>query len=246
MLGLYASSLFAADGFRPLFNGKDLTGWDGNPALWSVQDGAITGVTAGPETLEYNQFIIWRGGTVKNFELRAKVRQIGNNTGIQYRSKELSDVGKWSMGGYQCDIHSRLSSNGKLYEERMRTTLAENGQSVVVDPQGGKWLVEQREPIVVDSGEWNDITIIAQGNHVIHKINGKVTVDVLDYEARVRLTEGLIGIQIHRGPAMKVQIRDIMLKALPGSAEVPFDANALPATAKKIDLPLPTKKAGKK
>ena len=81
-------------GFKPLFNGKDLTGWEGNPALWSVEEGCITGKTAGPQTLAYNQFLIWRGGVVKNFELRAKVKVVGNNTGIQYRSKELPEVGR--------------------------------------------------------------------------------------------------------------------------------------------------------
>src|SRR5687768_18491410 len=109
-LAMLAIALFSAvachpamaqDGFRPLFNGKDLTGWEGNPELWSVEDGCITGKTTGPEQLAYNQFLIWRGGVVKNFELRAKIKQSGNNTGIQYRSKELPEGGKWSVGGYQ-------------------------------------------------------------------------------------------------------------------------------------------------
>ncbi len=79
----------AEEGFRPLFNGKDLTGWDGNPELWSVQDGTITGKTTGPAQLKYNQFLIWRGGQLKNFELRLKVKHEGNNSGVQYRSREL-------------------------------------------------------------------------------------------------------------------------------------------------------------
>ena len=95
----------AEEEFRSLFNGKDLTGWDGNPELWSVEDGCITGTTTGPEQLAYNQFLIWRGGVLKNFELRAKIKQSGNNSGIQYRSKELPEIGKWSVGGYQCDVH---------------------------------------------------------------------------------------------------------------------------------------------
>ena len=96
-----APSLHAEEGFRPLFNGKDLTGWEGNPELWSIEEGFITGKTNGPEHLAYNQFLIWRGGTLKNFELRVTARTTGNNTGIQYRSKELTDVGPWSIGGYQ-------------------------------------------------------------------------------------------------------------------------------------------------
>jgi len=115
---LAAATLQAQE--RQLFNGKDLTGWDGNPESWSVQDGAITGITTDEKRLPYNQFLIWRGGTVKNFELRAKVRQSGNNSGIQYRSKELKEVGPWSIGGYQCDIHPVAANNAMLYDERGR------------------------------------------------------------------------------------------------------------------------------
>ena len=113
-----APSLHAEEGFRPLFNGKDLTGWEGNPELWTVEEGFITGKTNGPEHLAYNQFLIWRGGTLKNFELRVTARTTGNNTGIQYRSKELTDVGPWSIGGYQCDIHPAAPNNAMLYDER--------------------------------------------------------------------------------------------------------------------------------
>src|SRR5436190_12559313 len=99
------STVFAQDGFVPLFNGKDLTGWDGNPELWKVENGEIVGTTTGPEQLTYNQFLIWRGGVLKNFELRAKIRVSASNSGIQYRSREFPEAGKWSVGGYQCDIH---------------------------------------------------------------------------------------------------------------------------------------------
>ena len=115
----------AEDGFEPLFNGKDLAGWDGNPELWSVEDGAITGRTKGPDHLSYNQFLIWRGGEVKNFELKAKIRVTGNNTGIQYRSKELPEVGKWSISGYQCDVHPAAANNAMLYHEKGRGIVAE-------------------------------------------------------------------------------------------------------------------------
>jgi len=114
---LLLSPAFAQDGFKPLFNGKDLTGWDGNPELWKVENGEIVGNTTGPEQLAYNQFLIWRGGVVKNFELRVKVKQKGNNTGIQYRSREFPEAGKWSVGGYQCDIHSAAPNNAMVYGE---------------------------------------------------------------------------------------------------------------------------------
>jgi hypothetical protein len=226
---------FAQDGFKPLFNGKDLTGWDGNPELWSVKDGCITGKTTGTEQLSYNQFLIWRGGVVKNFELHAKIKQSGNNTGIQYRSKELAEVGKWSVGGYQCDIHPAPANNGMVYEEKARGIITQNGQSVVIDPEGKRWIVAEREPVKVDIAEWHDYTVIAQGNHLIHKIDGQVTIDLVDHEEKARALEGIVAFQIHRGPAMNVQIKDVMLKELPEGGVVAFDKAALPPTAKLVE-----------
>ena len=72
---------------RQLFNGKDLTGWEGNPESWSVQDGGITGVTTDEKPLPYNQFLIWRGGTVKNFELTAKIRRAATTRAFSIAAK---------------------------------------------------------------------------------------------------------------------------------------------------------------
>ncbi|MEY4482812.1 MAG: hypothetical protein RL693_264 [Verrucomicrobiota bacterium] len=230
-----SSLLGADDGFRPLFNGKDLAGWDGNPELWSVEDGCITGKTTGPEQLAYNQFLIWRGGVVKNFELRAKVKQAGNNTGIQYRSRELPENGKWSIGGYQCDIHPSAPNNAMVYEERARGIIVQNGQGVVIDPEGKRWLTSEHDPVKVDIAEWHEYTIIAKGNHLIHKIDGQVTIDLLDFEEKARSLEGLLAFQIHRGPAMKVQIKDVMLKELPDGGLIPFEKSAIPSDAQVIE-----------
>ena len=145
MKRLYLLSLFllssaaAQDGFKPIFNGKDLAGWDGNPELWKVENGEIVGNTTGPEQLAYNQFLIWRGGKVKNFEIKAKIRQKGNNTGIQYRSSENTDK-KWSIRGYQCDIHPNAPYRAMMYEEGGRGIIVQNGQGVVIDPEGKRWL----------------------------------------------------------------------------------------------------------
>lgn len=90
------------DGFTPLFNGKDLSGWEGNPKLWKVENGIVVGTCAGPDDFKHNTFLIWRGGKVKNFELRATIRVVGdNNSGIQYRSREMPDIGPWAISGYQ-------------------------------------------------------------------------------------------------------------------------------------------------
>jgi len=230
---------------RNLFNGKDLSGWEGNPESWSVVDGCITGVTKDDAPLPYNQFLIWRAGTVKNFELRAKVRQSGNNSGIQYRSKELKDVGPWSIGGYQCDIHPQAANNAMLYDERERGIVAQNGQTVIVDGEGAKWIVKESEPVKADVAEWNDYAIIARGNHLIHKLNGQVTVDIIDHQDSQRELEGLLAIQIHRGPAMRVQIKDIMLRELPDGEVLSPEKAPVPPDAKKVAAPAGGRK-GKK
>jgi len=239
-----ASSLaaFAADGFKPLFNGKDLTGWDGNPELWSVQDGCITGITKA-EPIPYNQFLIWRGGTVKNFELRAKIKQAGSNSGIQYRSKELKEVGPWSIGGYQCDIHPTPANNAMLYEERSRGIVAQNGQNVIIDAQGDKWLVSQRDPVSVNVEDWNEYAVIAIGNKIVHMVNGRITATIVDHQTDKRALEGLLALQIHRGPPMKVQIKDIMLKEMPEGGVLTPEQAPVPAGAKQVGA---SKSAAKK
>lgn len=244
-LTLVCTSLFAAEGeFRPLFNGKDLSGWDGNPELWSVEDGCITGKTNGPEHLGYNQFLIWRGGVLSNFELHAKVRQAGNNSGIQYRSHELPANGPWSVGGYQCDIHPATANNAMVYEERGRGVIIQNGQKVVIDPEGTRWLFEQREPVKVDIAEWHDYTVIARGNHLIHKVDGQVTIDLVDHDEAKRAMQGILAFQIHRGPAMRVQIKDVLLKEFPEGGVTEFDKGALPPEAKPIAPPKQKAKPG--
>jgi len=244
LLSLLAlSAVHAQDGFKPLFNGKDLTGWDGNPELWKVENSEIIGTTTGPEQLAYNQFLIWRGGVLKNFELKAKIKQAGNNTGIQYRSKELPENGKWSIGGYQCDIHPAAPNNAMVYEEKGRGIICQNGQGVVIDPEAKRWLASEHEPVKVDIAEWHEYTVIAQGNHLIHKIDGQVTIDLLDFELAKRSFEGLLAFQIHRGPAMKVQIKDVMLKELPEGGVVPFEKSAIPSDAQIIEAKSPAGKA---
>ncbi len=233
---------------RSLFNGTSLEGWDGNPELWSVQDGVIVGITQADEPLPYNQFLIWRGGQVKNFELRATIRQTGNNSGIQYRSRELAEVGKWSIGGYQCDIHPTAANNAMLYDERGRGIVANNGQEIIVDEQGTKWMVKQQPPVVVNVADWNEYKISAIGNHLIHQVNGKTTADIVDHQATERELEGLIAFQVHRGPAMKVEIKDVYLKELPDGGlltvaqhPIPKDAKMVSAPAKKANTKLPKK-----
>ncbi|MDA7887993.1 DUF1080 domain-containing protein [Akkermansiaceae bacterium] len=235
-------------GFRSLFNGKDLKGWDGNPKIWSVQDGVITGKTTSANQLKYNEFLIWQGGKVTNFEFRAKIKIIGTNSGIQYRSKELPSFGKWAVGGYQCDVHANAPYHAMMYEEGGRGITAQNGQGVVTDPEGTRWLTDRHDPVKAKFGEWNEYTIIANGNHLIHKLNGKKTAEFHDFEKKARSLSGVIAFQISRGQPMTVMVKDVWIKTLPEGGVIDFKNFAIPSDAQVIEKkkPAPKKPVAKK
>jgi len=241
MLGSMAAEA-QEKGFRSLFNGRNLDDWDGNPKIWSVKDGVVIGKSSGPDQMKYNQFLIWRGGEVENFELRVKMKIIGDNSGIQYRSKELSSVGKWSVGGYQCDVHVNAPYHAMLYEERGRGIIAQNGQGVVTDPEGTRWLTDRHDRVKAEFGKWNDYTIIAKGNHLVHKLNGKKTAEYHDFDLKNRALKGVLAFQISRGKAMTVMIKDAGLKALPGGGVIDFKNHAIPSDAQVIEKKKPASK----
>lgn len=242
---LLAATAFADDGLTPLFNGKDLAGWDGDPELWKVEDGIVIGTCEGPDAMPHNSFLIWRGGTVKDFELRATIRVIGdNNSGIQYRSRELPEVAPWVITGYQCDIHPAIEHNGMTYEERGRGIFGLNGKNVLLDPEGALWQLGGHAPVNVDVSQWNEYAIIARGNRLSHFINGQPASELLDHNETKRALEGLLAIQLHKGNRNRVEIKDLRLKVLAASPPVPFDASKLPAEAKKIEKPRTSKPQG--
>ena len=233
--GAGASANLEAEGFVSLFNGKDLTGWEGDADLWSVEDGAITGQFGEGADLPHNKFLIWRGGKPKNFELRMTFWQDGNNSGIQYRSHELPDVGAFSMGGYQCDVHPNPPYNAQLYEERGRGIVALRGQKVLLTETSEKFLLGEIGPVEeVRNDEWHEFIVIANGNHLIHKLDGELAAEIIDHDPEKRALEGLIGIQLHRGPAMKVQVKDAWLKELPDGGILSPDETPLPPDAEKL------------
>jgi Domain of Unknown Function (DUF1080) len=198
-----------------LFNGKDLSGWDGNPKFWSVQDGAITGKTTKEEPTKGNTFLIWKGGKLKDFELRVMWRLENGNSGIQYRSK---DRGNWVVHGYQADIADNQFL-GILYEEGGRGILANVGEKVIV-PEAGKpqkvGSVGEKKDIKagVNHKEWNEYIITCRGVQLIQKLNGKVTMELSDEDPQKRAMEGILALQLHAGPPMVVQFKDITLKVL--------------------------------
>lgn len=235
-----AAFLHAADvepGFRSLFNGKDLTGWDGNPKLWSVKDGTITGVTGSDEDtkINHNTFLVWKGGEVANFELRLSYRIEKGNSGIQYRSK-VSETGKFGpiVGGYQADFEAGKTYSGILYEERGRGILAQRGQKTVIkeveETKDGKTQKKTKVEVTGSVGDtkeiqakikdedWNDYVVIAKGNHLQHFINGQQTVDVTDEQPDKAAKSGALALQIHVGPPMVVQFKNIRIKKLSGDS----------------------------
>lgn len=213
---LRAADAPAADGFVSIFNGHDLTNWEGNPKLWSVKDGAITGQTTAENKITKNTFLIWKGGTVADFELRLKFKMQGGNSGIQYRSK---DKGDWVVNGYQADIDAANTYTGILYEEGGRGIIANLGQKVVIGADGKIKVVEKiADPkdirAAVKKEDWNDYVIVAKGNHLTHTINGITTVDIADEQESKRSMEGIVALQLHVGPPMVVQFKDIQFKTL--------------------------------
>jgi hypothetical protein len=207
------------DGFKSLFNGKDLTGWDGNPKLWSVKDGAIVGQTTKENPIKGNTFLILKDATYKDFELRAICKLEGNNSGIQYRSK-VADPANWVVGGYQCDINSGPDNMCKLYQERMRGRIGMPGEIVTMDEAGKKNVTgaspdAEKLKTAEKKGDWNEITIIARGNHLIQKLNGLVAVDLTDNDAKGRTMDGIIALQIHAGEPMTISFKEIKIKELP-------------------------------
>lgn len=187
------------EGFEPLFDGRTLDGWDGDPKLWSVKDGAIVGSSDGL-SVDTNTYLIYRK-PFADFILRLEVRLRNGNSGIQFRSQRMPGPG-WVVHGYQADLSyaGDRSAWGNFYEEKGRR------RGMMSTPDEG-W---QRAKDIVRVGDWNDYEILAQGNRVRLTLNGRVTFDGTDS----RTASGIIAIQLHSGPAMQVECRNIRIKPL--------------------------------
>jgi choline-sulfatase len=203
------------DGMVTLFNGRDLTGWEGDPQYWSVQDDALTGVTDG--TLKMNRFITWTGGKVRNFDLRVMVKVTpGGNSGLQYRSVKAPDFGPDILKGYQCDVVANNPGyNGMLYEEKGRRILCHTGEKVIVAPDGLPWIVGTMPVKTFAPDEWHEFRVLVRANHHQHWIDGHLTAEVVDLDEKGRALEGVLGTQVHVGPPMKIQYKDFKFQKLP-------------------------------
>ena len=214
-------------GMTSIFNGKDLTGWDGDLRLWSVRDGAIRGETTAEKTTSGNTFLIWKGGTTKDFELRLSFRSNAtNNSGIQYRSKHITEGkirNKWVVRGYQHEIRNQNvlpHVSGFIYDEggkRGRICLA--GEKATWEEDGKRHVIgtlispeEFKELFKLD--QWNDVVIVAKGNHIQHYLNNRLILDFTDNEPRLTLRDGILALQLHAGKPFWVEFKNIRIREI--------------------------------
>lgn len=213
-------------GMQSIFNGKDLSGWSGDPRLWSVKDGVIHGETTPENAAKGNTFIIWKEGVLKDFDLRVTFRcNATNNSGIQYRSKHITEKvnNEWVVRGYQHELRNEIkfpNTSSFIYDEggsRGRVCLV--GEKAVSDAEGKKAVAET---LIDEDGfqklfkldDWNDVVIRAKGNHIQHYLNGQLILDFTDNDAKRALSEGILALQLHAGKPMWVEFKNIRLKAL--------------------------------
>ena len=212
--------------FATIFNGTDLSGWDGDLELWSVKDGVIHGETTEEHAAKGNTFLIWKDGATKDFELRLSFRcNATNNSGIQYRSKHITEGNvrnKWVVQGYQHELRNEMkwpNISGFIYDEggkRGRICLV--GEKASWDADGKnvtESLIDQEGWIkLFKLDDWNDVIITAKGNHIQHYMNGRLILDFTDNEPNLRLTDGVLALQLHAGSPMFAEFKDIRIKDL--------------------------------
>ncbi len=210
-------------GFQSIFDGKSLKGWEGDPKYWRVENGAMVGEITPETVIKSNTFIIWRGGTVKDFELKVDYRITERgNSGINYRSIVVPDTvtpaNQFAMRGYQCDIDGQNRYTGNNYEEKGRLFLAVRGQVTRVSgsrvPVALSTIGDVKELGAAVTADWNSVHLIVRGNTLIHTMNGRVMSITIDDDAKGRVMEGMLGVQVHVGPPMKVEYKNWRLKPL--------------------------------
>lgn len=227
ILGL-ASHAFAADedGFTPLFDGKTLKGWDGNAKFWRVEDGAIVGQTTADVTTKKNTFLVYKDKEFSDFDLRFSFRVDGGNSGIQYRSELIGD---WFVKGMQADFEDKIhdgkdSFSGMYFEENGRMFMGQRGDAVIVttgkENPAKKPSIEKigsvgdREELekVIRRDDWNEYRIVTRGTVSIHIINGHVMSLGLDEDKQNHRSSGILAWQLHAGPPLKIQMKDIRIR----------------------------------
>ena len=226
-----------AAGFVAIFDGETLDGWDGDTAYWRVANGSLLGEITPDKLLKTNSFLIWQGGQPGDFELKTEFRITENgNSGINYRSERLDTI-PYALRGYQADIDGKNTYTGQNYEERKRTTLAYRGEQATIESQpnpaapgslranvkNNAWNTREATAslgqsdslkALIKGEDWNECHLVIRGNRLQHYINGVLMSEVTDEDTVNRKMAGLLGVQVHVGPPMRVEYRNIRLKEL--------------------------------
>jgi len=217
-----------ATGWRTLFNGKDLTGWSGDPKLWSVREGVIRGETTPDARANGNTFLIAEDLLLENFELELSFRcSATNNSGIQYRSKHITEgnpKNAWVVRGYQHEIRNENkfpNVSGFIYDEGgKRGRICPVGERAVWTDKGkevtGQLIDEAGFAKLFRLDDWNDVRIVAEGNRLRHFMNGTLILDFTDDDTHV-LREGILALQLHAGAPMWAEYRGIRVRGLPAA-----------------------------
>lgn len=213
-------------GWRPLFNGRDLSGWSGDPRLWTVRDGVIHGETTAEQRADGNTFLIREDLVLGDFELKLSFRcGSANNSGIQYRSRHVTD-GKpsnaWVVHGYQHEIRNSTqlpSVAGFIYDEGgRRGRICHVGEQAVwtdgAKQVTGRLIDAEGYAKLFRRDDWNDVRIVAEGTRLRHHLNGTLILDFSD-GADVAYRAGVLALQLHGGAPMWAEYRDISVRDLP-------------------------------
>ncbi len=201
-------------GFVSMFNGKDLTGWEGKPDGWWVKDGTLMSQSTEEKPCKKHHYLMWRGGKPADFVLRLSYRIVGGNSGIQIRSKEIPN---WDTRGYQADMEAGTHWSGALFEHA-RGEVAGRGTKVAIDPDGKKTVTrfaksdDLQKKIKADA--WNDYEITAEGSKITLKINGQLMCEADDRDKKQAARSGVIALQMHPGPPMTVEFKNLRIKVL--------------------------------
>jgi hypothetical protein len=223
-----------AEGFVTIFDGKTLNNWIGDTTYWKVEDGCLVGVVTPATLLKRNTFIIWQGQMPESFEIKVEFKvSAKGNSGINYRSERVEGE-PYALRGYQADLNGPNQYTGSNYEERRRTTLASRGQKVVLPPippsdslnahiMNNQWMPKivtgslgnpDSLKAAVKMDDWNEYHIVVKGNRLQHYVNGILMSDVTDNDTVNRRFDGLLGVQVHVGPPMRIAYRNFRLKKL--------------------------------
>ncbi len=201
------------EGFVSMFNGKDLAGWDGLEDSWYVEDGAIIGECKEGQECK-THYLYWTGGEPGDFILRLKIKLSNNNTGIQFRSETRPNFDTW---GYQADFAEDDQWTGCLYQHD-RGAVVERGFKAIIAEDGTREDTKFASPDElikkVNKKDWNDYELECRGKHITLRLNGELMCEVEDNDTKFSRDKGIIALQVHQGPPMKVWFKDLRIKLL--------------------------------